>query len=262
MNDWQVVENLNDIPLNDVQGVVADIDYTLVDFAPAHKAGIQALAKMFNPQLAVKVDKLFHLILEGHRKPKHEVWAEREEFDQLMEQMKKIETVDKEHDFKVWSREAWLIIAAREQGLRLTTNSLALARDAYWQTVRKDSKLYLDAKEFTSALSNQNIPLVLMTGSDSVLSLQETTGKLVYDPIFSETYKRQSLKQLPIRYSGLVIGDPADKPHPKFFDKLENELAKLKINLKNTIFIGDSPLNDLTVPSERGYKTYYINRNK
>ncbi|PIS40405.1 MAG: hypothetical protein COT26_03520 [Candidatus Kerfeldbacteria bacterium CG08_land_8_20_14_0_20_43_14] len=73
MNEWQTVENLNNIPLKGMQCVVADIDYTLVDFASAHKAGIQALAKIFNQELASTVDKLFHLILEGHRKPKQEV---------------------------------------------------------------------------------------------------------------------------------------------------------------------------------------------
>ena len=179
-----------------------------------------------------------------------------------MEQMKNVETVDKEHDFKVWSREAWLIIAGRQQGLHFTAESLALARDAYWQAITRSLVIYPDAKEFTSTLFSQNIPLILMTGSDSILSLQESTGKLVYDPAFSESYKRQRFLRLSVKHTALVIGDPIDKPHPEFFDKLENELVKLDLNTQNAIFIGDSPRNDLAIPLGKGYKAYYINRKK
>lgn len=106
LENWKTIASLTDISLDGVEAVAADIDYTLVDFDPAHQAGIDALAKLYGLNLAQLVESYFRLILEGFRKPESEPWSQRNNFENLLAQMKDKQIIDETHHFKVWSREA------------------------------------------------------------------------------------------------------------------------------------------------------------
>jgi len=242
--------------------VVSDIDYTLVDFGKGHRAAIKALASLFGSHLADEVDKIFHLMLEGHRRARDADWEERQAFQIVIDQIKRLQALLlATYGVKPWSREAWIIIVAQHLQLSLTPQQIEEGRDAYWRALSRNATLYDDTHEFLEDLQEAGIPLVLMTSSDSICRVTEDHS-VMYDPIYSEQYKRKRLKRLPLRYQKLVIGDPIDKPDPRFFDKVFQAIAGLgNFPTDKILVVGDSERSDLQEPRQRGCKTLLVTRN-
>jgi FMN phosphatase YigB (HAD superfamily) len=250
------------VSLADVCVVVSDIDYTLVDFGKGHQAAIEALASLFGRHLADEVSRIFHLVLEGLRRAEDMDWEERRAFQDVIYQIKQIQApLLAKYGVKPWSREAWIIIAARHLQLLLTPRQVEEGRDAYWHALSDNVTLYDDIYEFLENIQEVGIPLVLMTSSDSICRVTED-HTVMYDPRYSEQYKRDRLKQLPLRYQELVIGDPIDKPDPRFFDKVFQTVAKFgNFPMGKILVIGDSERSDLQEPRYRGYMTLLVTRN-
>lgn len=267
MQEIPTLQSENDI-IKDVVGrsklIVSDVDYTLTDFETGHMAGIQSLKSLLGDEIAQNVDHSFHLVLDGHRFKGSDDWDGRDEFNALMGDMKELQPDSREqYGVKVWSREAWIILAARKLGRQLSVVEIEQARDTYWRELTINLQIYPDAANLLDTIHQKNIPLILFTGSDSIMQVTNTpTGlQLSYDPDFSKQKKKDRLKHLPLKYDEVVIGDPIDKPNPEYFDEVENVINKFKLTDRSEItFIGDSPLNDLQVPEERGYRTIYIHR--
>lgn len=107
------------VNLADFSVVVSDIDYTLVDFGRGHRAAIEALASIFGRYLADEVSRIFHLVLEGLRRVEDTAWEERQAFQEVMDQIKRLQAPLLEtYGVKPWSREAWIIIAAEQLPVR------------------------------------------------------------------------------------------------------------------------------------------------
>jgi FMN phosphatase YigB (HAD superfamily) len=245
----------------DVALILADIDYTFIDADIYHQEGISAIKKTFGEKFAKEVDDLFNLMIEGHRKSSDEVWDKRDEFNNAIEGIKKLQSsfVD-QYGHKVWSRGTWIILTAEKLGKTLTKEEVEKSRDAYWEAVSNSSSLYTDVDAFIKGIEEKNIPLVLMTSSDSVLIVNDDLT-IDYDPEFSEKRKRERLKQLSFKYDGLIIGDPYDKPDERFFDKVFKEIQGLgEYPIARILVIGDSKRNDLEVPQSRGCATLLIKR--
>lgn len=241
---------------------ICDIDYTLVDFAPAHEAGIKAIAEDMGEEFAGEVANYFDITLVGHRLKSGHDWEERSTFDELTERTKKLhEGFTQTHGHKVWSRETWIIIAAEKLGVSIDRSKVVQLRDAYWDALTVNSKVYADAKEFLDDVRKRNVALVLMTGSDSILKINDDLS-VSYDPEFSSNYKRKRIEKLNFNTRGIVIGDPIDKPDPRYFDKLFVEVSGLSNAQRDEILVvGDSQRNDLDVPAGLGYPTLLIDRN-
>lgn len=91
--------------------VVADIDYTLVDFDRAHWAAIAAIGQKLGDSLAQSVNDIFLLINEEHQQRKQELWPIRREFEKLILKIKNVQKFsNKEYGLKKWSRESWMVI--------------------------------------------------------------------------------------------------------------------------------------------------------
>lgn len=67
--------------LENIELVISDIDYTLVDTDYAHEKGILAIGEILGHDVAEEVNKLFRLTVEGHRRPLSEPWEKRSDFD-------------------------------------------------------------------------------------------------------------------------------------------------------------------------------------
>lgn len=258
--------NPKDLPLSEreLQSfslIVADIDYTLIDFDKGHKEGIKALSQIFGEQFAQEVSDMFHLILEGHRRSEDEYWKKREEFNKLMARMMELQKLSlPSFGPKVWSREAWILITAEKFQKRLTPQQIENGRDAYWMALSRNLTLYEDAKSFLQLINQLELPLILMTGSDSVLKVNEDYS-LVYDPNYSEEYKEKRLSALPFSYQKVAIGDPTDKPDPRYFEKLFQMVRGFgNFPPENVLVVGDSERNDLQIPQQLGYTTLLIKR--
>lgn len=244
--------------LDNFKLVVSDIDYTLVNFEPANKAGIKKLKEFFGQKIGESIDRIFQIVLEGKRKIEDEQWDEREEFNSIIKRMEALQAKSG-YEPKVWSREAYAVIAAQDSGIHIDKNKIDEARDVYWQAVLENYSLFRDAQEFIAFLKTQSIPLVLMTGSDAILRVNKDLS-LDYDPNFSREYKLQRLSKY---FPGLpiIIGDPIDKPDTRYFDVVSKVIDKLG-NFSNDkiLFVGDSEKNDLMIPRERGYSTLLVRR--
>ncbi len=236
--------------------VVCDIDYTLVDFEPANQAGIRRLKEFFGEKMGKEIDRVFQIVLEGNRKREDEPWEYREDYNSLMEKVAKLQPItSKTFGVKVWSREAYIIIAAERTGVKLDKKKVEEARDIYWEELKSNYRLFDGAKKFLDLLRRLNIPLLLMTGSDAVLNINDDLT-LTYDPEFSKQYK---MKRLSAEFPNIptIVGDPIDKQYPEYFDNLfEVEVKKMgNFSPERTLVIGDSEKADLMFPRERGYPT-------
>ena len=253
--------NLEDQEKEKIKLVVADVDYTLVDFEHGHQSGIAALKIRFGEVFARRVNEIFQLILTAHRIPESQHWDRRADYQRILEQVQHLQGAHAQrYGPKVWSRETYFAIAAQEQRLPFGKEEIESTRDLYWNAVTEGDVLYSDAREFVAALQAADVPIVFMVGSDSILTVDEH-GDLVYDPDFSETYKKRRLHKLSIPTKAIIIGDPVDKPNPKFFEKVFRTLQEIgQFGIHNTLVVGDSERNDLEVPREYGFITWLIQR--
>jgi FMN phosphatase YigB (HAD superfamily) len=251
------------VNLTDVCVIISDIDYTLIDFGKGHWAGIEALANLFGSHLADEVDRIFHLVLEGHRRVEGTAWGGEQAFQEVMERIKQLQAPWLEaYGIKPWSREAWIMIAAQQLQMALTPQQVEEGRDRYWHVLSSNAMLYDDTREFLASLQETGIPLVLMTSSDSICRVEED-HTVKYDPVYSEQYKRKRLKRLLLQYQALLVGDPIDKPDPRFFDKVFQAVAGLgTFPMDKILVVGDSERSDLQEPRQRGCRTLLATRDE
>src|SRR5450759_5035642 len=188
------------INVADFSIIVSDIDYTLVDFGKGHRAAIEALAQLAGRQFADEINRMFYLVLEGLRRGDAFAWNERSAFQEVMGQIQQLQApMLNMYGLKPWSRESWMILAAKKLDLVLTLEQVEAGRDLYWNTLSENIDLYEDVRGFLDALQQAGIPLILMTSSDSICRVTEN-GSVLYDPTYSEQYKQRRLKHLPLSY--------------------------------------------------------------
>ncbi len=246
--------------------VLSDIDYTLLDIAHGHASGVEAVSAITSKAVGSRLDVIFHMIIEGHRRAQNEEWEEREEFDHIMEGMERVQgAIIPQWGVRIWSKESMIILAAEDVDYDLDSATLIRARDAYWKTRTEKSLSYPYTKNLYSFLDENKIHFHLFTGSNSVLHIADDMS-LSYEPEYSAEYKRNALaSHLPPIVESLIIGDPIDKPDPRFFEKV-NKKVQESLNIpddKETPFgditvVGDSLRNDLEYFGEKGAHTVLI----
>lgn len=241
--------------------VVSDIDYTLVDFDTAHNAGIAALVPQFGSVFSKQVNEIYLVINTHHQHKNPGAWTGKGEYDEILKEIAEIEKpIIADYGVKKWSRESWILLAAKKCGLHLTQKEVEVARDLYWSAHANNSSLYEDAQIFLSELEKRTIPLILMTTTDSIMMVNDDLS-LSYDPDFSERYKMKRIEMLPLRYSSIIVGEVFDKPHSKFFDRVYTKISDLgSFDRSSILFVGDSPSSDLVVPENDGFATLLIKR--
>lgn len=200
-------------------------------------------------------------MIEGYRKPDSEFWNERPEFNRIIERILKLE-----HRFvsvsgpKLWSREVWIFLAAEKLQKRITSRIIMEASRHYWEAVNENSFFYPDAELFMNWIKKNRFPLILMTASDSVLKVEEAAS-FFYDSAYSEGSKRKRLARFFDSSHPIITGDPIDKPDPRFFEKVFNEVYKVsRFSMDEIMVMGDSERNDLEVPRSLGCQTILIQR--
>lgn len=256
---WTVVGSLDEISLEGVEGVVSDLDYTLTDFGVGHAKAIEDMRTKHGDRFANAIGETFDLVLEASRRIDQHAWERRGEYRSLLGRMADRQGCSDTHVRK-WSRETWIEIARDRLKLNLSHKDVEKARDAYWKDVGEGSPMYPDAERFEARMRERQIPLIIMTASDSVLSGVKGEG-FRYDADFARKYKEQRLATLPFRPLHSIIGDPHDKPHPYFFNQVDAAVARAGLREHSRVLaIGDSPGSDLEIPAQRGYVTYHIKR--
>lgn len=258
-NAWRNIGSLEDIPLDDVQAVAADVDHTVYDFGPAHAAAVAAVGRLIDRRAGEALRRAFDLVLEGTRRIEHKTWELRDEYAGLLSSIAAKQGVDPA-GAKKWSRETWLQVASDRDGWGFTQGDVVEARDLYWDVLGSSGGLYPDAETFLWRLRQGDTPLVLMTASDSVLRPTDEGG-FSYDAEYAKGYKLDRLGSMGIDAAEIVVGDPHDKPSTEFFDLVDEAVRRAGARrIDRVVAVGDSPKGDVKVPSERGYRSYLIER--
>lgn len=244
--------------------VVSDVDYTLVDISEGHTKGIAAIASVTSGETAERFNEIFHLILEGHRRSEGAQWDERDKFDHVMERMGVLQGENVARwGLKYWSKGTMIRMAAQDTGFNIDAKILTQARDVYWQTRTDASVPYDFTGSFYDYLEARKVPLVLFTSSYHILKIGEDMS-FAYDPEFSEQYKREAISTHVPSWARVVIGDPVDKPDPRFFGKVVDEAGWVlgedqgKLDLKGVCVVGDSLRNDLEYMGRMGCSSVLV----
>lgn len=255
---WVTIDTLREINLDGVEAVAADVDHTLFDFDRAHRAGVDAVRKEIDARLGELLSSTFDLVLEGSRRIDRATWERRAEFEELLCDISAAQGVTR-REAKRWSRETWMQVISDRERMGLTVPDIVQARDAYWRTLSVSGGVYRDVGTLLGRMREREIPLVLMTASDSVL--RPEGNHFAYDPEYAASYKRERLERMRIPHAGVVIGDPHDKPSPEFFDMVDEAVyAAGAANVGRAVAVGDSPRGDVQIPAQRGYRAYHIRR--
>lgn len=257
--NWTTIGSLEDIPLDDVTVVAADVDHTLFDFDLGHAAAVDEIRSAFSVRLGDALEDMFQLVLQGSRVPEGEAWNERQDFAALMTEIAAFQPwTDPEHPRK-WARASWMQVINEREKLGMTAADIARASDAYWKTLGSSGGIYPDARMFLRRLDLRRIPLVLMTASDSVL--KQDGENFVYNDVFSYRAKMRRLGLLDIAYTHAVVGELHDKPSPEFYDMVDDAVYHAGgTDFTRAIAVGDSLRGDVLPPAERGYRAFHLKR--
>lgn len=248
----------------------SDVDDTLINTAGLTRAGSEGIRDVFQARFgsneAEKIQKsfqnIFDTLLFGHQRHTPEDWEgftkEKEAYDSLVDQIAGFQQKIKEQygSIRKWSREVFIKIACDREGVTVDPEMIYEAADAYWLRLSEKTELLPGVLELVQEIKRHNKPLFLVTGSDARLKLKGN-GQFVYDPSYSESFKRariQLLREKGLDFNTVSIGDPEDKPHLDFFQKgVKTAEAHLghPIDLSKAIMLGDGYAADLQVPREK-----------
>lgn len=248
----------------------SDVDDTLINTAGLTRAGSEGIRDVFQAgfgsEKAKKIQKSFQNVFDtlmfGHQRHTPEDWEgftkEKEAYEALVGQITGFQQEIKEQygSIRKWSREVFIKIACDREGVAVDPETIYEAADAYWLRLSEKTELLPGVLELVQEIKAHNKPFFLITGSDARLKLKEN-GQFVYDPSYSESFKRsriQLLREKGLDFTTVSIGDPEDKPHLDFFQKgVKTAEAHLghQIDLSKAIMIGDGYAADLQVPKEQ-----------
>lgn len=248
----------------------SDIDDTLIDTAALTYEGSigirEVFAKRFGEEVAAKIQKnfndIFNLLMIGHQIHVEEDWSKhadkRQDYDNLWVTIESYQQEIKAEfgAIRKFSREVFIKIACDQEHLTVDPETIYEAADYYWLRLSEKTELLPGVLELLTEIKKHNRPLFLVTGSDARLKIKEN-GQFVYDPVYSEAFKRQRvqlLREKGLEFNTVSIGDPEDKPHLDFFQKgvkaAEENLGHA-IDLSKAIMIGDSYAADMATPKEK-----------
>lgn len=249
-----------------------DINDTLIDTAGTTTEASDGIRGVFEArfgsekaiQVQANFNRIFQLMLAGLRNKTEEDWAKtpggeaafKDVYQKLEDYQQEVK--EKYGAVKKFSREVFIKIAADQAELEVSPELVSEAADAYWVTLTEKTKVFPGVLDLVKEIKAHGRPIYLVTSSDARLRLKEN-GQFEYVPEVSESFKRervQLLRDKGIEFNLVSIGDPEDKPHPDFFQKAlklaEGDLGK-PVDLKYSIFSGDSFGADLATPKEMGF---------
>ncbi len=239
-----------------------DVDYTVLDFEPAHRRAIALLGEKYGQAFAKEFKNIFDIVLEGKR-VKDDVWTAvpggRHAYEQTVSQLQALTQHQKPF---IWSRELHAALAGKRVQRTLSPEQSVEAAEIYWTGIRNYGRPFSDTQALINHLDSQSIGYHLFSSSD--FRLKSHSGTWQYDPEYSASRKMERMTELRhfgIKPESITIGDPVDKPEPAFYAKMlriASEAVKKTIEPQQSIIVGDSYVVDVQVPVQqlhflRGY---------
>jgi phosphoglycolate phosphatase-like HAD superfamily hydrolase len=243
-----------------------DVNHTLINTAHYHTQALTEVEKFLSLHVSTndaryitkRFDEIFLLMVAGFLFRKDEEWKTipggKKSYEDLVELIKKYQTeVQKEWGFiKKWSREVFLRIAADEIKVHLDAETIFTTGTIYWDTITKLTEPFEEAKTIVNYLTDHGYSVYLLTSSDGRLRINK--GYFRYNDMLSGNYKRgriETLRSKGLRFKGIVVGDPEDKPLPKYYKRAISEIEKdlgSPIDPEQFVMTGNSFEDDLETP--------------
>lgn len=240
---------------------IFDFDDTLSDTYRAHVSGIKGIDKFMGTKFAKKVDDFFWILLKGFRANEPLDWESIQggklRYNELLAKISRCQEkiIEEWGSPRMWSKEALIKIAGDELLGSFSNNNALEIADIYWKRRKRSSIIFEHAKVCLEWLKEQGRPFYVLTDSDSRLRLIE--GKFIYDPKYSESFKRKRIESLRndiFSPNAIIIGDPETKPSRAIFDKA---MRIISYNIGSTpdpsclVMVGDSYGGDIKTPVDR-----------
>lgn len=243
-----------------------DVNHTLINTALYHAQALtdveKHLTKFIKAQSAryitKRFDEIFLLMVAGFLFRTESEWEQvpggKSSYENLVTRISKHQAKVKETwgFIKKWSREVFLKIAADEIEMHLKGNLLFETATIYWDSITNLTEPFEEARDIVNYLTYQGYPVYLLTSSDGRLHFKNE--HFYYDHIQSGNYKKmrmETLREKGLRFKGIIVGDPEDKPLPEYYKRAINEIEKdlgEKINPARFVMTGNSFEDDLETP--------------
>lgn len=247
-----------------------DLDDTLISTLQAHEEGVKAIGRFFRTHLSSEnaegieegVRVIYERLFRAHVAKTEEDWAQiaggHKANDALIDRIRSCQPdmIRSSGQFKKWSREVFVKMAADDLGVSVTPEQVAESVDAYWNTLSDSAIVFDDAKRLLEALRERGRKIYVVTASDARLHMQQN-GTFIYDPAHSAAFKQTRIERMVpkgLLYDGTSIGDPEDKPSKEFFEKavaLAKKTTGEAILPEQCVMVGDAYAGDLQTPREK-----------
>ena len=223
---------------------------------------IAAVAKEYGEEFARAFAGWFQTTLEG-RRIRGEDWSKvpggKVTFDEIA---KAIHAELGTGTYLPWSRQLGAVYVQEALGLPVNREEAEHIGNFYWQNIAAHVVVYPAARAFLERMQAAGMRFHIFTGSDS--HLQWVGGEWMYDPEYSRRVKAERivpLTEMGLRPTSVTIGDPVDKPDPRFYrTMLENAsvAAGERIDSSSAVTVGDSHEADVRAPlAILGFKAGY-----
>lgn len=210
--------NFETIDLHGIKGVLIDLDNTLYEYAPCHKAGLKASYELYAKTQSIDEDAFYSLYIQAQSVVKERIPEHGASHSRLLYFQNITETVEKKTNMKV---------------------SLAL-EEIYWDAFTKTIVLRKDMIIFLQQCKEKSIKICILTDLTTGVQLRKMVA-LGLDMYIDFVVTSEE------------VG--ADKPH---FTMFSTALTKLNLKKEEVIMIGDDLTKDIDGARKQNIKAYLV----
>ena len=208
-----------EIPLDNVRGVLIDLDHTLYDFMTAE-------------EYALKKCHAKHCQDFGH--------LEWQEFISSFYMARMSITLRLAPQVAARSRYIAFQLWLEENKIPNAHILAADYEDTYWDNFIEHITLAPDAKKFLASVRLQNIPITVVTNMQPRIQLKKLQ-------------KLGIAEQIDFMVTSAEAGAEKPSPHP-----FRLALEKMRLEVKDVIMVGDNPDHDIVGAEALGIKSYLV----
>ena len=206
--------------LNNIKGVLLDLDNTLYDYDYAHMKAIDACYRKYKININASID--FDNFYNLYRKKRNSITKRLETKGACRSRLFAFQEIFEEQDLK------------NNWGLALDYEEI------YWSTLIKNMILSTDSLLFLQSCKKMHIDVCIVTDMTASIQIRKLQGLGISEYI---------------KYIVTSEEVGVEKPNPKIFQRA---LKKLNLELEDVIMIGDDENKDIIGSQNLGIKSYKV----
>lgn len=206
------------ISLENVNGVLLDIDNTIYHYQTCHSYSLNILIKQISRDFFIPIDKVESIFFKSRKIINEKLYGLASSHSRLLYIQLTIESIISKTDF---------------------SKTLELEK-LYWKSFFYKMTINKDAKQFLVECEVNKIPICCVT---------DLTSQIQFKKILNLKIENM------IKYIVTSEESGAEKPHKIIFDLA---LEKLNLNYDDVIMVGDNLSKDIKGAQELGIKSYLV----